>query len=150
MHELAIRSLLDIKNLCLDTIRVDDTAITNLSTTKQAYLVSIEAAQVEKLLAASPYYVKHVIPAGTYSGITTDTTTVAVAAVVLVRDDVPEDVVYAMTAELFGNLKALEASHAKFAEMSIEFGASVTSVLTSSKTSFRILCISSLITLFRL
>ncbi|MBR2790632.1 MAG: hypothetical protein IKD70_08510 [Eggerthellaceae bacterium] len=35
---------------------------------------------------------------------------------------------YAITARLFDNLKALESSHAKFAEMSIEFGASVTSV----------------------
>ena len=103
-------------------------AITNLSTTKQAYLVALDDAHVAALLASSPYYSKNVIPAGTYSGINTDITTVAVGAVVLVRDDVDEDAVYAITARLFDNLQALEASHAKFSEMSIEFGASVTSV----------------------
>ena len=103
-------------------------AITNLSTNKQAYLVALDDAHVAKLVASSPYYSKYVIKAGTYKGIDTDITTVAVGAVILVRDDVSEDQVYAITARLFDNLKALEASHAKFAEMSIEFGASVTSV----------------------
>ena len=103
-------------------------AITNLSTTKQAYLVAVDDAHVAKLMAASSFYSKYVIPAGTYKGIDTDITTVAVGAVVLVRDDVSEDQVYELTKQLFDNLEALEASHAKFAEMSIEFGASVTSV----------------------
>ena len=103
-------------------------AITNLSTTKQAYLVALDDAHVTQLMASSPYYSKSVIKAGTYKGIDTDITTVAVGAVILVRDDVSEDQVYAITARLFDNLKALESSHAKFAEMSIEFGASVTSV----------------------
>ena len=103
-------------------------AITNLSTTKQAYLVALDDAHVAKLLASSPYYSKYIIPAGTYKGIDTDTVTVALGAVILVRDDVSEDAVYTITARLFDNLKTLEGSHAKFAEMSIEFGASVTSV----------------------
>ena len=103
-------------------------AITNLSTTKQAYLVALDDAHIAQLIASSPYYSKYVIKAGTYKGIDTDVTTVAVGAVVLVRDDVSEDQVYELTKRLFDNLKALESSHAKFAEMSIEFGASVTSV----------------------
>ncbi len=104
------------------------TAITNLSTNKQAYLVSLDDAHVSSLIATSPYYSKSVIAAGTYTGITEDITTVAVGAVILVRDDVDEEAVYAITAQLFDNLTTLEASHAKFAEMSVEFGASVTSV----------------------
>ncbi len=104
------------------------TAITNLSTNKQAYLVSLDDEHIEALIASSPYYSKNVIEAGTYTGIDEDVTTVAVAAVIVVSDDLDEDTVYAMTAELFDNLEALESSHAKFAEMSIEFGASVTSV----------------------
>lgn len=103
-------------------------AITNLSTNKQAYLVALEDTYVAKLIASSPYYSKSIIKAGTYTGINEDITTVAVGAVVLVRDDVDEAAVYAITARLFDSLKTLESSHGKFAEMSLEFGASVTSV----------------------
>ena len=49
------------------------------------------------VLAASPYYTKHVIPAGTYNGQDEDVTTVAVGAVILARDDVSEDAIYALT-----------------------------------------------------
>ena len=41
------------------------TAITDLSTTKTAYLVSLDDEHIDQLLAESPYYTKHVIPAGT-------------------------------------------------------------------------------------
>ena len=51
------------------------TAITDLSTSKQAYLITLDDAHVDKLLAASPYYSKNVIAAGTYKGIDTDTGT---------------------------------------------------------------------------
>ena len=42
------------------------TAITDLSTTKTAYLVSMDDEHVENLLAASPYYTAATIKAGTY------------------------------------------------------------------------------------
>lgn len=104
------------------------TAITDLSTSKQAYLVSLDEQHVADLIKASDYYVKTVIPAGTYSGIDEDVTTVSVAAVVLANDTVSEDDVYAFTADIFDNAANLTDSHAKYAEISVEKGASVTSV----------------------
>ncbi|MBE6940045.1 MAG: TAXI family TRAP transporter solute-binding subunit [Ruminococcaceae bacterium] len=104
------------------------TAITELATTKTAYLVSIEDANVDKLLKASPYYSKAVIKAGTYTGQTADVTTVAVGAVVLARNDMPEDAIYALTADIFDNYTNLVSSHAKYGELSLEFATSVTSV----------------------
>ena len=104
------------------------TAITDLSTTKTAYLVSLDDEHIDSLLSASPYYTKHVIPAGTYNGQDEDVTTVAVGAVILARDDVSEDAIYAFTADIFDNAADLVSSHAKYGELSTEFGASITSV----------------------
>ncbi|MBE6970587.1 MAG: TAXI family TRAP transporter solute-binding subunit [Ruminococcaceae bacterium] len=104
------------------------TAIVELATTKTAYLVSIEDANVDKLLKASPYYSKSIIKAGTYNGQTEDVTTVAVGAVVLARNDIPEDAIYALTADIFDNYTNLVSSHAKYGELSLEFATSVTSV----------------------
>jgi TRAP transporter TAXI family solute receptor len=104
------------------------TAIVELATTKTAYLVSIEDANVDKLLKTSPYYAKSIIKAGTYNGQTSDVTTVAVGAVVLARNDIPADAIYALTADIFDDPASLVSSHAKYGEVSKEFGASITSV----------------------
>ena len=68
------------------------------------------------------------IDAGTYNGQDEDVTTVAVGAVILARDDVSEDAIYALTADIFDNAPDLISSHAKYGELSTEFGASITSV----------------------
>ena len=58
----------------------------------------------------------------------TDTTTVAVGAVILARDDVSSDDVYKFVADIFDNAADLVSSHAKYGELSLEYGASITSV----------------------
>lgn len=104
------------------------TAITSLATTKSVYLVSLDDEHIDKLLETSPYYSKYTIPAGTYKGLDTDTTTVAVGAVVIARDDVSEDAIYDFVSTIFENLDAISEQHAKGKELSVEFAASVTSV----------------------
>ena len=103
------------------------TAITDLATTKDVYLVSLDDEHVDKLLATSPYYTKVTIGKDVY-GLDTDTITVAVSAVVLARDDISEDAIYKLVADIFDNAASLTDTHAKYAEVSTEFGASVTSV----------------------
>jgi len=90
--------------------------------------VSLDDEHIDKLLETSPYYSKYVIPAGTYEGLDADTTTVAIGAVVIARDDVSEDAIYDFVSTIFENLDAITAQHAKGAELSLEFAASVTSV----------------------
>lgn len=58
----------------------------------------------------------------------TDTATVAVGAVILARDDVAEEDVYNFVADIFDNAADLVSSHAKYGELSLEYGASITSV----------------------
>ena len=103
------------------------TAITDLSTSKDVYLVSLDDEHINTLLETSDYYSKNVIPADVY-GLDADVTTVAVGAVILARDDVSEDAIYALVADIFDNAPNLISSHAKYGELSLDFGASVTSV----------------------
>ena len=57
-----------------------------------------------------------------------DTNTVSVGAVVIARDDVPTDQIYAFVSTIFNNLDAITAQHAKGAELSLEAAASVKGV----------------------
>ena len=104
------------------------TAITDLSTSKTAYLVSLDSEHIAKLIASSDYYKENTIAAGTYNGMTEDVTTVAVAAVVLADNSVSEDAIYAFTKDLFDSASSQVSAHAKYGEISVEFGASMTSV----------------------
>ena len=103
------------------------TAITELASAKPTYLVSLDDEHIDALLAQSPYYSKYIIPAETY-GLESDTTTVAVGAVVIARDDVSEDDVYNFCAGVFDNIDAITAVHAKGGELDLGFATSVTSV----------------------
>lgn len=104
------------------------TAITDLSTTKQAYLVEIDAEHAADLVKASPYYNEATIKAGTYAGIDKDVSTLSVGAVVIAADSCTEDEIYAFVGSIFDNLDELKASNAKFGEFSIEKAASITAV----------------------
>ena len=103
------------------------TAITDLSTSGQVYLVAIDDEHVDKLIAASPYYSAYTVTADTY-GMPEDVQTVAVAAVVLVRDDVSDDAVYSFVSTIFNNIDAISEQHGKGAELNLDFAASMTSV----------------------
>lgn len=103
------------------------TAVTDLSTTKNVCLVSLDDEHVDKLIESSPYYTKCTIKADTYK-LDSDVTTVGVGAVILVRNDVSEDDVYALCADIFDNAKDLVSSHAKYAEIDLDYATSITSV----------------------
>ena len=101
------------------------TAVTDLSTGGQVYLVSIDDEHVEKLIEKSPYYSAYTVPAATY-GMPEDCQTVAIGAVVLARNDVSEDAVYTFVSTVFENADKIQ--HGKSAELSLEFASSITDV----------------------
>lgn len=101
------------------------TAITDLSTGGQVYLVSIDDEHIEQLIAKSPYYSAYTVPAATY-GMPEDCQTVAIGAVVLARDDVSEDSIYAFVSTIFENAGSIQ--HGKAEELSLEFASSITDV----------------------
>ena len=57
-----------------------------------------------------------------------DTSTVSVGAVVIARDDVPTDQIYAFVSTIFNSLDAIAAQHGKGAELNLEAAASVKGV----------------------
>ena len=103
------------------------TSITDLSTSKQAYLVSLDADHVKKLVEASPYYAEATIAADAY-GMDSDTTTVAVLAVVIADNNVGEDAAYNFVSSMFAGAEAQADAHAKYAELNLETATSITTV----------------------
>ncbi len=95
-------------------------AITELCTTNAAYLVPIDGAVADALMAACPFYTTYTIPAGTYAGQEADVTTVTVKATLIVSASASEEDVYNLTAAIFDNAETITAAHAKGAELSIE------------------------------
>ena len=102
-------------------------AITDLSTSGQVYLVSIDDEHIGKLIEMSPYYSRDVISADTY-GMPEDAQTVAVAAVVLARNDVPEEVVYEFVSTIFENKAEISEQHAKGEMLDLDFASYITDV----------------------
>lgn len=101
------------------------TAITDLATGGQVYLVSIDDEHIAELIALSPYYSAYTVPAATY-GMPEDAQTVAIGAVVLARDDVSEAAIYDFVSTIFEN--AGDVQHGKAEELSLEFASSITDV----------------------
>ncbi len=101
------------------------TAITSLAATQSVYLVSLDEEHIATLRETSPYYSPNTIAADVY-GTPEDVTTVAVNAIVIARDDASEDDIYNFVSAIFENTGDL--SHAKAAELNLEFASSVTDV----------------------
>ena len=95
-------------------------ALTELCTTNNAYLVPIDGAVAETLMASCPFYTVYNIPAGTYAGQTEDVQTVTVKATLIVSASASEEDVYNLTAAIFNNIEAITAENGKGAELSIE------------------------------
>ena len=106
------------------------TALVDLAATagKPLNIITLEDEHIDSLIADYPFYAKTVIPAGTYDGLDVDTTTVAIRAMLVCRNDVSEDVVYELMTSMFDNLDALKAGHAKFANLSVETAQDGTSI----------------------
>ena len=100
-------------------------AILSLSASRDVYLVELDDEHINKLIEASPYYSKNVIPASAYN-MAADATTVAVGAVIIARDDCSEDDIYNVCAGIFDSIDTL--GHDKKAELSLDFAASITAV----------------------
>lgn len=94
-------------------------AVESLNATKDVYIVPVTTEKAEELIVKYPYYAKDLIPAGTY-GLTDDTPTVSVGAMLAVKKDLPEDLVYAITKAIYGNVDKI--SHAKGAFIKAETG----------------------------
>ena len=101
------------------------TAVVDLASGNDIYLVSLDQEHIDKLIESSPYYSAYTITADTY-GTPEDCTTVAVGAVVIAGNDVSEDAVYDFVSTIFDNKGSL--GHAKEDELDLDFATSITDV----------------------
>lgn len=95
-------------------------AVADLAEEGGMYLVNIDGEEADALIARCPYYNKHVILSGTYSGLDQDTTTLSIQATMIVSADASEEDVYNMTAGIFENLEGISAILARGIDMSVE------------------------------
>lgn len=103
------------------------TSITDLSTSKPVYLVSLDKEHIAELQKTSPYYQEATISKDAY-GMDTDTTTVAVLSVILANDNVSDEAVYKFVKSIFDGAQAQPDAHDKYSEVNLKTATSVAAV----------------------
>ncbi|MGB9821314.1 MAG: TAXI family TRAP transporter solute-binding subunit [Pseudothermotoga sp.] len=88
-------------------------AIIDVAAVKRITILPVDEKIVQTLQKNYPFYTKIIIPAGTYKGVDKDIETVAVKAMLAVREDLSADLVYEMLKTLYANQKRLIEAHAK-------------------------------------
>ena len=83
-------------------------------------ILSIEPEMIAKLKETMPWYYEITIPKGTYIGQTEDVKTVAVANLLICREDLSNELVYNMTKALHDNQKDLVAAHSAAKDMKLQ------------------------------
>ena len=95
-------------------------SITDLAATHEIDLVNFNEDFMTVLLAEHPFFVKGVIPAGTYQGIDRSVQTPAVLAMLICDAALPQDVVYRFTRALWENVSDLQRVHEKGKYITLE------------------------------
>lgn len=96
------------------------TAVVDLATMKDISLVQLDAEHIASLQEDYNFYTETVIPAGTYKGVDEDATTVSVRATLIAYTELPEEVVYELTKNMFENQATLAEGHNKFELLNLE------------------------------
>ena len=97
------------------------TAIADLFTSKQSYLISLDDDAVAKLQEISGAYTKTIIPAGTYSNQAEDVITVGIKATIIANSQVSDDQAYTIVKTIFEGKDAITEAHAKGAELDLDY-----------------------------
>ncbi|WP_392456324.1 TAXI family TRAP transporter solute-binding subunit [Chryseomicrobium aureum] len=92
-------------------------AVEALNAVADVTIVPVEADKAAELIEKYPYYAEDMVPSGTY-GLTEDVPTVSVLAMLAVSNELPEDLVYEITAAIYGNTDQI--THAKGAFIKAE------------------------------
>ena len=94
-------------------------AVTDLATSKDTYLVSLDDEHVAKLQEISGAYTKSIIPAGTYAKQDEDIVTVGVKATIIANGQVSDDEAYTIVKTIFEGKENI--AHDKAKELDMEY-----------------------------
>jgi len=86
-------------------------AVRDIASQKDIMLIKIPDNIVKDLISKYPFYIKTVIPKDTYPKVTEDIQSLAVLAMLVVRDDMTDDLAYSIVKAIFENLQRLEVAH---------------------------------------
>jgi len=95
-------------------------SVMDLATLHDITLVEFDEELIDKLHSEYPFFVKHVIPAGTYKGVDKDTTTVAVQAMWVCDAGLSDDLVYRITKAFWENVEDLYQVHARARQITLD------------------------------
>lgn len=85
-------------------------AVESLAATSEVVVIGLDDDKIKSLIEKYPYYAEEEIPSGTYK-IKDAVKTVAVQAMLVVREDLEEDLVYDITKAIYENMD--QVTHAK-------------------------------------
>ncbi|MDR7521018.1 MAG: TAXI family TRAP transporter solute-binding subunit [Armatimonadota bacterium] len=88
-------------------------AVQDIAASREVKLLSIPREAYELLKEQYPYYTRVTIPANTYRGQTEPVETLAVMAMLVTRQEVDPDLIYALTRALWENTDRLHAAHVR-------------------------------------
>ena len=95
-------------------------AVMDAASSVKIRILTLEPDMIKKLVEQMPWYYEVTIPKGTYMGQTEDVKTVAVANLLICREDLSNDLVYNMTKTLHDNQKDLVAAHSAAKDMKLQ------------------------------
>lgn len=104
------------------------TAVTELATSYEFNLLSLDEEQIAILQETYGFYTVDVIPAGTYSCVDYDVTTVAVMATIIASNDLSDEAVYNFLKGMFDYKEDITAGHVKGALIDLETAVSGISI----------------------
>ena len=94
--------------------------VQNVAKQTDIRLLPVEHDKAKELMERFPFYAEVVIPPGTYNGLTEETNTVAVMAMLACSDKIDEKTGYDISKALFTNLPKLKETHAVGEKISLE------------------------------
>lgn len=94
-------------------------AIVELKVSRDIKLVSLDKEHQDALIAKYPFFAAHTVSKDVY-GMVEDGQTLAIKALLIVREDMTEQEVYLLTKGLYDNLDDLGEAHAKGKEITLE------------------------------
>jgi TRAP transporter TAXI family solute receptor len=94
-------------------------AVTDLATSKDTFLVSLDDEHIAKLQEISGAYTKSIIPAGTYSKQDAEVVTVGVKATIIANEQVSEEDAYTIVKTIFEGKDSI--SHDKAKDLDLEY-----------------------------
>jgi TRAP transporter TAXI family solute receptor len=95
-------------------------SLLDLARTVPVRLIPYTEQELKAIMDAYPFYVKVVIPAGTYQGIDTDTLTRGIVTAIFCRQEMSDDLIYQMMKALYDNPKEKDAIHPQARQWNLE------------------------------